>query len=72
MRLRLRVSGLCPRRQPFSRIPHFNRDVLAAVLKTRGISYVLLGRELGARREEQDWYVNGQAVYERVGVSNDK
>jgi uncharacterized protein (DUF488 family) len=54
------------RSQPFSRIQHFNGDVLAAVLKTRGIKYVPLGRELGARRDEQECYVGGQAVYERI------
>jgi uncharacterized protein (DUF488 family) len=54
------------RSQPFSRIQHFNGDVLAAVLRTRGIKYVPLGRELGARRNEEECYVHGQAVYERV------
>ncbi|MGA2232329.1 MAG: DUF488 domain-containing protein [Tepidisphaeraceae bacterium] len=54
------------RSQPFSRIPHFNRDALAAALKARGIAYVQMGRELGARRDERECYVDGQAVYERV------
>jgi uncharacterized protein (DUF488 family) len=54
------------RSQPFSRIQHFNGDVLAAVMKRRGIKYVPLGRELGARRDEQECYVDGQAVYERI------
>lgn len=56
------------RSQPFSRIPHFNRDVLAAALRQRGIKYVPLGRELGARRDEMECYVAGQAVYERVAL----
>ena len=56
------------RSQPFSRIPHFNRDALAAALKTNGIKYVPLGRELGARRDESECYVDGQAVYERVAL----
>ena len=56
------------RSQPFSRIPHFNRDVLTVALKARGIKYVPLGRELGARRDEQECYVNGQAAYERVAL----
>jgi len=54
------------RSQPFSRLPEYNRDALAAVLKCDGIQYVPLGRELGARREEPECYVDGQAVYERV------
>jgi uncharacterized protein (DUF488 family) len=56
------------RSQPFSRIQHFNRDALGAVLKTRHIKYVPLCRELGARRSEQECYVNGQAVYEQVAL----
>ena len=56
------------RSQPFSRIPHFNRDVLAAALRQRNIKYVPLGRELGARRDEMQCYVAGQAVYERVAL----
>ncbi|GAB4196184.1 MAG: DUF488 domain-containing protein [Phycisphaeraceae bacterium] len=54
------------RSQPFSRLPEYNRDALAAGLKREGIQYVPLGRELGARRDEPECYVDGQAVYERV------
>jgi len=54
------------RSQPFSRLPEYNHDALSAVLKREGIQYVLLGRELGARRDEPECYVDGQAVYERV------
>jgi uncharacterized protein (DUF488 family) len=56
------------RSQPFSRIAHFNRDVLSPVLNSRGIKYLPLGRELGARRDEPECYVNGQAVYERIAM----
>lgn len=54
------------RSQPFSRLPQYNHDVLAANLKREHIQYVSLGRELGARRDEQECYVDSQAVYERV------
>jgi uncharacterized protein (DUF488 family) len=54
------------RSQPFSRIQHFNGEVLTAVLKKRDIKYLPLGRELGARRDEQECYVGGQAIYERI------
>lgn len=54
------------RSQPFSRVPYYNRDALAPALKRAGIRYVSLGRELGARRDEPECYVKGQAVYERV------
>jgi uncharacterized protein (DUF488 family) len=56
------------RSQPFSRIQHFNQDVLSAALNARGLRYVPLCRELGARRDEQECYVDGQAVYERVAL----
>jgi uncharacterized protein (DUF488 family) len=46
--------------------PHFNADPLKASLKATGIAYVYLGKELGARREERECYVEGQARYERV------
>jgi uncharacterized protein (DUF488 family) len=54
------------RSRPFSRLHHFNGDELGAVLGTRGIKYVPLCRELGARRDEPEAYIDGQAVYERV------
>jgi uncharacterized protein (DUF488 family) len=54
------------RSQPFSRLPEYNRDVLDAALRREGFRYVPLNRELGARRDERDCYVDGQAVYERV------
>jgi len=54
------------RSQPYSRFPDFNREVLCEKLKAEDIEYVFLGNELGARREEQECYVNGQARYERI------
>ena len=55
------------RAQPYSRLDHFNRESLSAALNAGGIDYVFLGRELGARREEPECYVDGQVVFERVG-----
>lgn len=54
------------RSQPYGRLAHFNRENLEAALRVEGIGYVFLGRELGARREERECYVDGRAVYERV------
>lgn len=56
------------RSQPFSRISHFNRDELAAAVKARGIKYISFGAELGARRDEAECYVAGQAEYERIAL----
>ncbi len=56
------------RSQPYGRVPEFSRESLAAALKAQGLKYVFMGRELGARREERDCYVNGQACYERIAA----
>lgn len=56
------------RSQPYSRLAHFSRNGLEAALKAQGIQYVFLGRELGARREEQECYLGGKVVYERIAA----
>src|SRR5688572_26406621 len=55
------------RSNPFSaRLPQFNRPVLDKALDEWGIRYSFLGKELGARRDEQHCYVDGQARYDRI------
>lgn len=55
------------RSNPFSaRLAQFNRPLLERALKERSIKYVFLGKELGARRDEQECYVDGQARYDRI------
>ncbi|MEX2558905.1 MAG: DUF488 domain-containing protein, partial [Pirellulales bacterium] len=54
------------RSQPNSRLEHFRRGPLQDGLNSEGIGYVFLGRELGARRDEPECYVDGQAAYDRV------
>ncbi len=55
------------RSHPYSKyLPHFNRENLKEMLVAGGISYVFLGEELGARRNETDCYVEGQARYELI------
>jgi uncharacterized protein (DUF488 family) len=55
------------RSRPYSaRFPHFSRQPLQTSLKAAGIAYVFLGAELGARRDEPECYVGGQAIYERI------
>ena len=52
------------RSHPYSqRLQQFNRETFEATLAAAGIRYVFLGRELGARREEQECYVDGRADY---------
>ena len=52
---------------PFSRFnPHFNREALEASLRRANISYVHMGQQLGARRDEPECFVGKQANYELV------
>ncbi len=49
---------------PYSRWqPQFNRENLAEDLKNRGIAYVFLGKELGARSDDPQCYENGRVQY---------
>lgn len=55
------------RSMPYSRrLPQFNRPELEAGLPRQGITYVFLGEELGARRDEPEAYDGLVAAYERV------
>jgi uncharacterized protein (DUF488 family) len=55
------------RSRPYSgRFPHFSKEPIQGSLKAAGIHYVFLGRELGARREEPECYVEGVASYDRI------
>lgn len=55
------------RSHPYSRyLPHFNKKYLQKTCQNIGISYVFLGEELGARRKEQNCYIKGKAVYEKI------
>ena len=59
------------RSQPYSRMnPQFNRESLQAVLKSVGIAYVFLGRELGARSSDESCYVNGKVQYDRLAQTS--
>jgi uncharacterized protein (DUF488 family) len=56
------------RSHPVSRLnPQYNREALVETLKTNGIAYVFLGRELGARPKDPTCYVEGKVQYERLG-----
>lgn len=53
------------RSQPYSRMnPQFNREALQAALKASGISYVFMGRELGARTDDRSCYIGGKVQYD--------
>lgn len=59
------------RSQPYSRFtPHFNRERLQSELKAKGIAYVFLGHELGARSDDPDCYIDGKVQYDRLAQSD--
>lgn len=60
------ITALCDvRSYPSSRMnPQFNREPLERELAKAGITYVFLGKELGARSEDRNCYCNGKVQYE--------
>lgn len=55
------------RSAPFSRFhPQYNKDALDRSLKSNGIRYVFLGRELGARSDDPSCYEGGRVQYGRL------
>ncbi|MBD2214677.1 DUF488 domain-containing protein [Nostoc linckia FACHB-104] len=58
------------RSHPYSRyLPHFSQAPLKAALVNAGISYVFLGKELGARPSDLTCYVDGKALYEKIAAT---
>ena len=52
---------------PYSRFnPQFNRETLEEALKRKGLRYVFLGKELGARSEDRSCYFRGRVQYARL------
>jgi uncharacterized protein (DUF488 family) len=59
------------RSQPYSRMnPQFNREPLKDALKSVGVAYVFLGRELGARSEDRSCYIDGKVQYDRLAQTD--
>lgn len=53
------------RSQPYSRyVPQYSREQLKTTLAKAGITYVFLGKELGARSENPACYKQGKVQYE--------
>jgi len=65
---RHRVTAIADvRSSPYSGFnPSFNRESLSAILKSYGIAYVFLGKELGGRPSDSQCYENGRVSYEKV------
>jgi len=55
------------RSSPYSRFtPQFNRESLIAALRNQGMDYLFLGKELGARRIEQECYCDQKVKFNLV------
>ena len=58
------------RSQPYSRYQtQFNRDDIERALRSSGIAYVFLGKELGARSTDPSCYVAGRVQYKRLAAT---
>ena len=56
---------------PYSkRHPQYGKDELAPRLKGEGIAYVFLGKELGARPDDPNCYVDGCVVYNQIAATS--
>jgi uncharacterized protein (DUF488 family) len=59
------------RSAPYSRHnPQFNREELREALKQHSISYVFLGKELGARSEDECCYVHNKVSYRILATTD--
>ncbi|WP_292624114.1 DUF488 family protein [Mesorhizobium sp.] len=60
------------RTSPYSRhFPQFSRDILKDELRTDGLAYSFLGKELGGRPKGSQYYCDGVADYERMAKAPD-
>jgi uncharacterized protein (DUF488 family) len=59
------------RSAPYSRHnPQYNRESLRSSLKDESISYVFLGKELGARSDDECCYVHNKVSYQRLAETS--
>lgn len=66
------ITAICDvRSTPYSRLnPQFNREDFKDQLRGIGVAYVFLGKELGARSEDPDCYVNGKVQYKQLAQTD--
>ena len=59
------------RSSPYSKhAPQYSKDELKNALKLAGIAYVFLGKELGARSDDDTCYIGGVVSYERLSKTS--
>ncbi|MGD1716545.1 DUF488 family protein [Dapis sp. BLCC M172] len=60
------------RSSPYSKyLPHFSQKNIQQYLQETNISYIFLGKELGARTNNLSCYVNGKALYELIAKTDE-
>ncbi|MFZ0929138.1 MAG: DUF488 domain-containing protein [Syntrophobacteraceae bacterium] len=66
------ITVVCDvRSQPYSQTnPQFNREPLKQALRAEGISYVFLGKELGAKSSDKSCYRNGRVQYDLLAQTD--
>jgi uncharacterized protein (DUF488 family) len=62
------ITAVCDvRSKPYSRYnPHFDREALKSALEAASITYVFLGKELGARSDDPSCYLYGKVQYTKL------
>ena len=67
------ISAVCDVRSiPYSRRnPQFNKDALTAALKSSGIAYVFLGKELGAKDPDRDCCIDGKVQFNLIAATSE-
>jgi len=59
------------RSAPYSKYcPQFNKEIIEQVLTNSGIKYLFLGKELGARPNDQSCYVDARVSFEELRSSD--
>lgn len=59
------------RSHPYSRhVPQYGKEELAALLKASGISYVFLGRELGARSNDDAVFAGDRVDFDKLATTD--
>ena len=66
------IAALCDvRSRPYSRMnSQFDREALKGALAENGIKYVFLGKELGARSEDKNCYLDGQVQFDLLAATS--
>ena len=64
------VTAVCDvRSHPYSKYnPQYNREKIADEIKSHGIAYIFLGKELGARSDNSNYYVDDKIQFKKLAA----